>query len=421
MATLVWTSDEEPTLAIARFMAETAWSEAGEEVAGPHVQQICGEAESLLAANRVSDLVNLLLLSVDTVLSKAADKDCECVFAVICNLVSKSQEAGGTEVMANEVAKKLTSKPTDKPALRLKLLFGLYNILKSPSSRFQLYMEALRFATAGKVADLIIPSFKRLDAFIKEWNLKTSDVRLLYLQVTNILKDHKGSARESYNYLLKYLGTFSESDAAQVGGAKHDAARAAVEFIKSPDLFQCDLLELAAVQQLEGDAQYGALHALLAILLTQRLDAYLAFQAQHAAALETWGIVHKECTTKMRLLSLASLATEDNDGASSSSSSSSSREIRYSVIRDTLQVGEDEVELWIVKAIAAKLVEAKMDQMRQLVHISRCTQRVFGSIQWRDLRSRLADWKDNVASISKIVQHSRASGGVIPQVAAAAY
>lgn len=34
-----------------------------------------------------------------------------------------------------------------------------------------------------------------------------------------------------------------------------------------------------------------------------------------------------------------------------------------------VQVADDEVEYWIVRAIAAKLLEAKMDQLRQVVII----------------------------------------------------
>ncbi|CAI7873573.1 unnamed protein product [Closterium sp. NIES-53] len=56
MATLVPTSEEEPTLVVARFCAEIAWAEGGEEVAGPAVAQAVAEAGSLLAANRNADL-----------------------------------------------------------------------------------------------------------------------------------------------------------------------------------------------------------------------------------------------------------------------------------------------------------------------------------------------------------------------------
>jgi hypothetical protein len=37
-----------------------------------------------------------------------------------------------------------------------------------------------------------------------------------------------------------------------------------------------------------------------------------------------------------------------------------------------LQINDDEVELWVVKAITVKLIDCKMDQMNQVV-IVRCT------------------------------------------------
>ena len=32
MASVVWTTDEEPIIAVAKFIAETAWADGGEEV-----------------------------------------------------------------------------------------------------------------------------------------------------------------------------------------------------------------------------------------------------------------------------------------------------------------------------------------------------------------------------------------------------
>jgi translation initiation factor 3 subunit M len=91
--------------------------------------------------------------------------------------------------------------------------------------------------------------------------------------------------------------------------------------------------------------------------------------------------VHEECIAKMRLMSLVDL------------SSDGSGQIPYELIRDTLQVNlnllcifcflhftyhnsniatpfqinDDEVELWVFKAITAKLIDCKMDQMNQVV------------------------------------------------------
>ncbi len=71
-------------------------------------------------------------------------------------------------------------------------LFHLYNMLGNPYGRFLIFKRAVKLAIAGKVTDLIVPSFKRLDAFLREWHIGESDKRDLYLSATNILKDQKG-------------------------------------------------------------------------------------------------------------------------------------------------------------------------------------------------------------------------------------
>ena len=97
------------------------------------------------------------------------------------------------------------------------------------------------------------------------------------------------------------------------------------------------------------------------------------------------GLVHEDCITKMRLMSLVDLGSDE------------SCQIPYSLIKDTLrvkasllfltlllpgvpstswlnilvqfclQIDDDEVELWVVKAITVKLMDCKMDQMNQVV------------------------------------------------------
>jgi translation initiation factor 3 subunit M len=61
----------------------------------------------------------------------------------------------------------------------------------------------------------------------------------------------------------------------------------------------------------------------------------------------------ENCVRKLRLLSLASLASETN-------------EIPYSSIASTLQIKEEEIESWVILAVSAKLIEAKLDQLRRV-------------------------------------------------------
>lgn len=397
MTTVVPTSEEDPALAVVRFTSELAWADAGPEVAEPQVNRLCIEAQELMVMNKWVELASLMLTSADLIFSKVAEKDLECIFTVICNLVTKSESPDEEIQMAKLISGKITQQPNDKPALRLKILFNLYNLLKNPYSQFHIYMKALTLALNGKVTENIVPSFKKMDSFLKEWNIGISDQRELFLTISNVLKENKSSAKDSFKFLTKYLETFSGEDAYKMSEAKEEAVHAIVDFVKAPDMFQCDLLDMPAVGQLEKDAKYALAYQLLKIFLTQRLDAYLEFHAANSTLLKSYGLVHEDCIMKMRLISLVDLASDE------------SGQIPYALIRDTLRINDDEVELWVVKAITVKLIDCKMDQMNQVVIVSRCTERVFGQHQWETLRTKLAAWRGNIANVISTIQANRAT------------
>ena len=64
-----------------------------------------------------------------------------------------------------------------------------------------------------------------------------------------------------------------------------------------------------------------------------------------------------------------------------------------------LQIEVSEVEQWVVQAITASLVKARMDQQRQVVIVNQCVQRVFGQEQWAQLDQKLSAWNQNIGNI----------------------
>ena len=83
----------------------------------------------------------------------------------------------------------------------------------------------------------------------------------------SLLQKRKGAARDAHRLTLRCLASFEDANAQDLAGVKGVAAAAVTEFIRSPDVFQFDLLESPAVAQLKGDAQYGKLWQLLQIVL----------------------------------------------------------------------------------------------------------------------------------------------------------
>ncbi|GAU29178.1 hypothetical protein TSUD_275970, partial [Trifolium subterraneum] len=381
MTTVVPTSDEDPSLSVVRFASELAWADAGPEVAEPQVSRLCMEAEEFIALGKWLELASLMITSAELIFSKVSEKDLESIFTTICTLVTKTENTDEVMEIVKVITAKLVQQPNEKPAVRLKILITLYNLLKNPYCQFYVYLKALNLAVDGKVTEYIIPSFKKIDSFLKEWKVGVPEQRELFLAISNVLKENKSLSKDSFKFLTNYLATFSGEDAHILSEAKEEAVRAVVDFVRAPDVFQCDLLDLPAVEQLEKDAKYALLYQLLKIFLTQRLDAYLEFHTANSTLLKDYGLVHEECIAKMRLMSLVDL------------SSDGSGQIPYELIRDTLQINDDEVELWVFKAITAKLIDCKMDQMNQVVVVSFFHNIIIGHVLDDDSSSALNNWK----------------------------
>lgn len=63
-------------------------------------------------------------------------------------------------------------------------------------------MKALKLAMDGKVIEHIIPSFKKIESFLKEWDLGVQDLRELFLAISTILKEHKRYHEDRYDFLF---------------------------------------------------------------------------------------------------------------------------------------------------------------------------------------------------------------------------
>lgn len=71
------------------------------------------------------------------------------------------------------------------------------------------------------------------------------------------------------------------------------------------------------------------------------------------------------------------------------------------------QIGAEDVEEWVVKAITAGLVDARIDELKKVVVVSRYSQREFGDENWRQLAARLTTWRSNVAAMLDTLQSGR--------------
>jgi len=388
MASFVSTSsDEEQVIEIAKHVNKLQIK--GKEPNETFTQEIT----KLFQEKKETEVLEKLINEIPLVFADGGEKEIEGYFLLI---ISFAQKLNATTSVAalTKIQTALTSNHEDKPALRLKLLNDMYNIISNTqiAFRFNLYIAMIKFALSYSV-DIVLKDFsspQSIQTRVQQWGLNTEQIRVLYKLIRDTFRDN-GRSIEAHHWLVKYLATFDGPDSSTIS----DAAAAALEAIRLPNLLQFDsLLDLAPVKQLETSKDHAKLFQLLKIFVGENFEAYKAFVAANADYLKTIGLKEEECTFKMRLLSLATLGAAN-------------QEIPYSLIAKTLQLEESDVETWVITAMSEDILDAKMDQSRRVVTISRCLQRIFTKTQWKQLSDNLANWRNNTKSILKTIQDTK--------------
>ncbi|KAK9924891.1 hypothetical protein M0R45_033236 [Rubus argutus] len=127
--------------------------------------------------------------------------------------------------------------------------------------------------------------------------------------------------------------------------------------------------------------KYSLAYQLLKTFLTQRLDAYSEFQAANSTLLKSYGLVLVDCITKMMLISLVDLGSDE------------SGRIPYNLIRDALQLSLDYLSGPVGFSFSC---------------CCNCDARLrFFQEQWHTLKTKLASWWGNIANVISTVQANR--------------
>merc|ERR1711994_1028386 len=150
------------------------------------------------------------------------------------------------------------------------------------------------------------------------------------------------------------------------------AQRCIVASLADPQTFLLDrLLQLTPVKFLEREL----IHDLLKIFVSDRLEAYQSFYKNHQEFIvNQLGLNHDANMRKMRILKF-------------------------------MQIEEGEVEEFLIDLLRTRLVRAKIDQPREMVHVTSAMHRTFDKAHWTQLHSLLTDWKTNLHTVREHIGH----------------
>lgn len=295
------------------------------------------------------------------------------------HIISPGETRGVVDSLATKI---VSSGSKENAALRLKLLGLLFcHFPAKDILRYTVLLHRVRMAGQSGLATTLAVDVDKVRQWVELWQLDTPQTRELWRLLWEAHKDLPNKTLSS-SILIELLRTYSEADAKD---ATQLAEKLIALVISDPKQFVFDnLLQLAPIAALEGQRSLQ----LLRIFVFEKLSSYKSFYEANAEYLQGFGLDHDFCITKMRQLTLTSLAVEAESG-----------EVPFSTLLAQLDMPQEELELFLIDAIRLKLIEARINQLNQKLIVMSSLHRTFESAQWQQLYNRLSSWQQSIQSI----------------------
>ncbi|KAJ3112266.1 hypothetical protein HDU96_004746 [Phlyctochytrium bullatum] len=292
-----------------------------------------------------------LLLTLDS-------KEYERVFNFLIALICQANPENLSQLVSNVITPVVESEQGD--------CHHKLRILDSHNAiRYDVFVAIVKVAAKNEELDHVTSQLDNIDRLVASWGVGVAEKRKLFLLISDILKESPllyvyvpsritfSRKRESFEFLLKALATYNGADQKALKAVQQLAAEAVKSAIRIPSVLNFEeVYRLDAVRALGN----SPLLDLLKIFTEGSLKDYRAFTKKNASLVAKEGLNEEDNVRKMRVLSLASLASRHVDG-----------EIPYSVIAGALEITDDSVEIWVIDGIRAGLLDAKMNQLTKTV------------------------------------------------------
>jgi translation initiation factor 3 subunit M len=382
--------DQREAVQAAGEMVQATLAEAKGEAAGKAFET---SFAALYGAEKPAELLDLMLAQEPALLAAfeavsaedaQAKKDArdkfEALFAVIFSLLVRVPEKDQKARVDKLVERIVVSE--GESALRLRLLLTLFNSLGVTSPlRAVVFRVILKYASQVGSRESLLAYCGLLEEWMEDWKLSRAEKKDLWLTVAEMYKA-VSQPEDSLAALHTCLKLYEvEGDVAEASEA---AVRFIAEAIAAPKVLDVgDVLALRAVAALAQTPKGKQLVALLQLFRDGSLAGLTEFKKKNEAVFKEHGLSYEACEAKMKLLTLSSLA-----GAGT--------ELPLSAVAAKLELSEEEAEQWVVRAVTAGFLGARVDQMRRVVMVKSAFQRTFAAPEWAKLNEQLGRWIRNL-------------------------
>jgi len=315
----------------------------------------------------------------------------EAFYAVTLSILATAERAVQAKAV-EKILPQLIANSTDPT--RLRLLMILYNTLEvDHPSRAAVFTAVLDYGNAAGLSSVILPYCSMLGEWLQDWDLNLDQKADIYGKVATMQRS-AGSVQKSRATFIALLDLYeNEGDATKPADA---AVTLICDTLNAPDAMDVsDVLVRKPVQALASTK-----HKLLLELCTLFRDGNLTmlndFHKKNGAVFKEHKIDFAVCETKMKMLALSTLA-----GAAT--------EMPLADVAKALQASEEEAEKWVVMAVNAGILNARVDQLRRVVLVKSSFQRSFGPEEWTKLHSQVGQWIENLEKLQGVFAATRSA------------
>ncbi|KAK9333408.1 hypothetical protein V1520DRAFT_286985 [Lipomyces starkeyi] len=345
--------------------------------------EVDDEDEPVVEPEKLEEAIVLVLGSANA-LVKASDREFEPAYNLLLHVLTFSP-AGLPDHLA-KILDHLSTAALTHPLPTLSVLTNLFNLLPVNSSlRHSVFLTVLNVAVATGNTSLLLPQLNQLPIWFEEWQTSPADQVALLLKIGSELEPADTAAA------LKYLQeAHSVAVAASVQIDVSVTSKMVVLALKDSSFLDYDSI-LPFAGTVSSD-----LVELLKVFVAGTLADYKTFSAAHSDVFSVNDLDPEALATKIRLLTLSTLA-----------GSSLSLTVSYSSIASALEIPEEEVEFWIIDVIRAGLLQGKMSQLERKLFIHQVATRTFGEKEWTVIAQQLDVWKQSLRDVLTVVRNAR--------------